>query len=103
MSGRVLIRFLKAAQEMDSKDQILTLRTELEFVQCVQSVLFVVAINLFKVFCRLAISKVGEQIPLACRFLLIIIVTPRSDRGSKLCTQSCCIMQRLIPAAHQLV
>lgn len=33
MSGRVLIRFLKAAQEANSQDQILTLRTELDFIQ----------------------------------------------------------------------
>jgi len=46
MSGRVLVRFLKAAQEANSQDEILNLRTELEFIQ-------------------LAISKVGERVPLA--------------------------------------
>lgn len=33
MSGRVLVRFLKAAQEANSHDQVLTLRSELEFIQ----------------------------------------------------------------------
>lgn len=33
MAGRVLVRFLSAAQEANSQDQIATLRTELEFVQ----------------------------------------------------------------------
>jgi hypothetical protein len=33
MSGRVLVRFLKAAQEANSQDEILNLRTELEFIQ----------------------------------------------------------------------
>jgi len=53
MSGQVLIRFLKAAQETNSQDQILTLRTELEFV-------------------RLAISKVGERIPLAYMYAKLL-------------------------------
>lgn len=33
MSGRVLVRFLKAALEANSHDQVLTLRSELEFIQ----------------------------------------------------------------------
>lgn len=33
MSGRVLVRFLKAAQEANSPDQMLTLRGELDFIQ----------------------------------------------------------------------
>lgn len=32
-AGRVLVRFLQAALEADSKDQISTLRAELDFVQ----------------------------------------------------------------------
>lgn len=35
MAGRVLVRFLRAAQEADSQDQVLTLQTEVEFVQWV--------------------------------------------------------------------
>ena len=71
MSGRVLVRFLQAAQEANSQDQISTLRTELEFVQWVQSVSSVVTINLFRTIYRLAINKVGERIPLACTFLFV--------------------------------
>lgn len=33
MSGRVLVRFLKAAQDANSYDQVMTLRGELDFIQ----------------------------------------------------------------------
>lgn len=33
MAGRILVRFLKVAQEAESHDQITTLRTEVEFIQ----------------------------------------------------------------------
>ncbi|KAL4266915.1 Transcription factor domain-containing protein [Pleurotus pulmonarius] len=49
IGGRVLVRFLKAAQEANSTEQISTLRAELEFV-------------------HFAIAKVGERIPMAFRF-----------------------------------
>ncbi|KAF7436918.1 hypothetical protein PC9H_003752 [Pleurotus ostreatus] len=49
IGGRVLVRFLKAAQEANSTEQIGTLRAELEFV-------------------HYAIAKVGERIPMAFRF-----------------------------------
>ncbi|GLB36244.1 putative fungal specific transcription factor [Lyophyllum shimeji] len=49
VAGRVLVRFLQAALDAKSADQISTLRAELEFVQS-------------------AIAKVGQRIPLAFRF-----------------------------------
>jgi len=49
MSGRVLLRFLQAAMDNHSQEQIATLTAELNFVQ-------------------LAIAKVGERIPLAYRY-----------------------------------
>ncbi|KAF9015250.1 hypothetical protein BDQ17DRAFT_1340740 [Cyathus striatus] len=49
VGGRVLVRFLQAALDAKSQDQISTLRAEIEFVQS-------------------AIAKVGERIPLAFRF-----------------------------------
>lgn len=47
--GRVLVRFLQAALEAKSMDQVSTLRAELDFVQA-------------------AIAKLGQRIPLAFRF-----------------------------------
>ncbi|KAF9460797.1 hypothetical protein BDZ94DRAFT_1265146 [Collybia nuda] len=49
VGGRVLVRFLQAALDAKSQDQISTLRAELDFVQS-------------------AIAKVGQRIPLAFRF-----------------------------------
>lgn len=47
-AGRVLIRFLQAAIEVNSQEQISTLRGELDFLQC-------------------ALSKFGQRVPLAFR------------------------------------
>ncbi|KAF9056264.1 hypothetical protein BJ165DRAFT_1432192 [Panaeolus papilionaceus] len=49
IGGRVLVRFLQAALDARSVEQISTLRAEIEFIHS-------------------AISKVGERIPLACRY-----------------------------------
>ncbi|PPQ70774.1 hypothetical protein CVT24_001061 [Panaeolus cyanescens] len=49
VGGRVLVRFLQAALDARSIEQVSTLRAEIEFVHS-------------------AISKVGERIPLACRY-----------------------------------
>ncbi|KAL0951062.1 hypothetical protein HGRIS_007801 [Hohenbuehelia grisea] len=49
VAGRVLVRFLKAAQEAQSSDQVSTLQGELDFVHG-------------------AIAKAGERIPMAYRF-----------------------------------
>ncbi|KAF8640545.1 hypothetical protein AX17_000207 [Amanita inopinata Kibby_2008] len=48
-AGRVLVRFLRAAQEVNSDEQVATLQAELEFIHS-------------------ALVKVGERIPLALRF-----------------------------------
>lgn len=53
VAGRVLLRFLQAALDVKSADQIATLRAELEFVQ-------------------IAIAKVGQRIPLAFRFAQLL-------------------------------
>ncbi|KAF8078522.1 hypothetical protein FPV67DRAFT_1557832 [Lyophyllum atratum] len=53
VGGRVLVRFLQAALDAKSVDQISTLRAELDFVQS-------------------AIAKVGQRIPLAFRFARLL-------------------------------
>ncbi|KAG6847422.1 hypothetical protein H0H93_008217 [Arthromyces matolae] len=53
IAGRVLVRFLQAAQDAKSADQISTLRAELDFVQS-------------------AIYKMGQRIPLAFRFARLL-------------------------------
>jgi hypothetical protein len=37
MAGRVLVRFWQAAHDAKSEGQILTLRTEVEYIMCVES------------------------------------------------------------------
>lgn len=49
LGGRVLIRFLQAALDSRETDQIITLRTELDFI-------------------HISIAKIGQRIPLAYRF-----------------------------------
>ncbi|KAJ7181763.1 hypothetical protein C8R43DRAFT_970368 [Mycena crocata] len=49
IAGRVLVRFLQAAMDINATDQIATLRAELDFFE-------------------LAISKIGQRIPLAFRY-----------------------------------
>ncbi|KAJ6610095.1 hypothetical protein B0H10DRAFT_2166192 [Mycena sp. CBHHK59/15] len=49
ISGRVLVRFLQAAMDANTSEQIATLRAELEFIQS-------------------AIARIGQRIPLAFRY-----------------------------------
>lgn len=49
ISGRVLVRFLRAALDTDAHDQSITFRGEIEFIQ-------------------MALGKIGERVPLAYRF-----------------------------------
>jgi len=49
MTGRVLVRFLQVGQRNNDEENVMTLRTELEFL-------------------RVALSKVGERFPLAFRY-----------------------------------
>lgn len=67
MGGRVLVRFLQAALDAKSSDQISTLRAELDFVQCVIPI-FIRTHQPTLSSLRSAIAKVGQRIPLAFRF-----------------------------------
>jgi hypothetical protein len=53
ISGRVLVRFLRAALDTDAHDQSATFRGEIEFIQ-------------------MALGKIGERVPMAYRFSKIL-------------------------------
>ncbi|TFK41060.1 hypothetical protein BDQ12DRAFT_600361 [Crucibulum laeve] len=69
VGGRVLVRFLQAAIDAKSEDQISTLRAELDFVQRVYSPSLS------------AIAKVGQRVPLAFRFAKMLedLIRKRCD------------------------
>ncbi|KAI0345199.1 hypothetical protein BDW22DRAFT_1482423 [Trametopsis cervina] len=63
MAGRVLVRFLKSAQEAQAQDQILSLKTEVEFL-------------------RTMLLRAGERVPLAAtyaRMLLNMMISTCGD------------------------
>ncbi|KAJ7070941.1 hypothetical protein C8F01DRAFT_1108418 [Mycena amicta] len=66
LAGRVLVRFLQAAIDVNNSDQISTLRAELEFLQS-------------------AILRIGQRVPLALRYgrMLADLVTKRCGESSQ--------------------
>ncbi|KAJ7786425.1 hypothetical protein B0H16DRAFT_1490430 [Mycena metata] len=70
LAGRVLVRFLQAAMDANSSEQISTLRAELEFFES-------------------AISQVGQRIPLAFRYAKMLndLVTKRCGKSTETAVQ----------------
>lgn len=62
-----MVRFLQAALDARSVEQISTLRAEIEFIQCVMLIIRCKILPNSTPYSS-AISKVGERIPLACRY-----------------------------------
>ncbi|KAJ3541142.1 hypothetical protein NM688_g6125 [Phlebia brevispora] len=62
MAGRVLVRFLKAAQDAQAQDQVIPLQTEINFL-------------------RAMLSKAGERIPLAYRYSKMLYDTQMQTCG----------------------
>ncbi|KAH9486839.1 hypothetical protein JR316_0000904 [Psilocybe cubensis] len=77
VGGRVLVRFLQVAMDANSADQISTLRSEVEFI-------------------HLAISKVGERIPMAYRFSKMLESVIIKHCGSAPRAQADCNLPRAL-------
>ncbi|KAH8982587.1 hypothetical protein EDB92DRAFT_1893745 [Lactarius akahatsu] len=60
-AGRVLVRFWQAAQQANSKEQTLTLRSEVEYIIA-------------------ALAKLGERVPLAHRYFLMLSEVASKER-----------------------
>ena len=69
MAGRVLGRFWQAALDANSAEQVLTLRTEVEYIVYVR-LLLETGFAPYSHVSSAALAKLGERIPLASQSFL---------------------------------